>query len=180
MTIKTQRLVLRPWAAHHVAPFNAMHADPEVMADYGGPTSAEVNARKIARYSAAFEAHGFCRWAVEDQGGGFLGYAGVMPSWPDHQIGEHFEIGWRFTRTAWGHGYATEAANAALTHARACGAGEVIAYTATDNIRSQAVMERLKLRRDAARDFYTEPAGWFWVWVADDEWTPNNNTGETP
>lgn len=182
MYLETPRLILSVWDERHIAPFDAMQADPEVMADQGGPTSADANAGKIARYSAAFASHGFCRWAVEDRRGEFLGYAGVMPSsWPGNAIAPHYEIGWRFTRTAWGHGYATEAASAALTHALAHGGmDEVLSYTAPDNLRSQAVMERLKLRRDQSRDFYDEGLDWRgWVWVADAGWTPNNNKGET-
>ena len=73
-------------------------------------------------------------------------------------------------RSAWGHGYATEAARAALHDAfTRCGLTDVLAYTAPDNLRSQAVMARLGLRRDASRDF-SEPVGErMWrglVWVA--------------
>jgi RimJ/RimL family protein N-acetyltransferase len=86
--------------------------------------------------------------------GEFLGYAGIMPSSPEHPIGPHVEIGWRLTRPAWGHGYATEAAEAALKDAfTRVKLIEVVAYTASDNHRSQAVMARLRLQRDPSRDF---------------------------
>ena len=35
--IRTQRLKLCPWRDEHRAAFAEMHADPEVMADQGGP-----------------------------------------------------------------------------------------------------------------------------------------------
>src|SRR6266850_2934402 len=64
------------------------------------------------------------------------------------------EIGWRLIREAWGHGYATEAARAALIDVfRRVKLIEVLAYTDAQNIRSQAVMRRLGLSRDASRDF---------------------------
>jgi RimJ/RimL family protein N-acetyltransferase len=74
-------------------------------------------------------------------------------------------------RHAWGHGYATEAARAALSDAfTRVGLTEVLAYTALDNLRSQAVMDRLQLRRDPSRDFtadYDTVKGWRGlVWVA--------------
>jgi len=66
----------------------------------------------------------------------------------------HDEIGWRLIRKAWGNGYATEAARAALIDVfRRVKLLEVLAYTAPDNLRSQAVMKRLQLKRDASRDF---------------------------
>lgn len=148
-----------------------MHADPEVMHDYGGPISRTDSNAKLDRYAATYHQHGLCRWAIESHAGVFLGYAGVMPSRPGHPLGAHWEIGWRLVRGAWGHGYATEAAQAALDDAFArVGLTEVVAYTAADNLKSQGVMDRLHMRRDQSRDFtadYDTIKGWRGlVWVA--------------
>lgn len=50
------------------------------------------------------------------------------------------------------------------------GIRELLAYTAADNVRSQAVMARLAMRRDPARDFDTLYGDTPWhglVWVAE-------------
>jgi RimJ/RimL family protein N-acetyltransferase len=170
--IRTQRLKLRSWRDGHRATFAEMHADPEVMADQGGPIDQTKSDAKLDRYSAAYVEHGLSRWAVEDVDGAFLGYAGVMPRLiPDHPLGSHFEIGWRFMRRAWGRGYATESARAALEDAfRRVGLKEIVSYTSAANLRSQAVMARLNLRREPSRDFVAEYEGvgvWHGlVWVA--------------
>jgi RimJ/RimL family protein N-acetyltransferase len=100
-----------------------------------------------------------------------------MPSSPDHPLGPHFEIGWRLMRNAWGHGYATEAARAALDDAFGrVRLREVVAYTAADNLRSQAVMDRLRLQRVPSRDFTLDYGRGAWsglVWVA----TPREDHG---
>jgi RimJ/RimL family protein N-acetyltransferase len=171
MLIETTRLRLRVWRTTDRDAFAALNSDAEVMADEGGPIDRASSDAKLDRYAMAFERYGFGRWVVEDHAGAFLGYAGVMPSPSEHPLGEHFEIGWRLIRMAWGYGYATEAARAALDDAVGrAGLAEVLAYTAADNLRSQAVMERLHLRRDPARDFtadYAHQKGWRGlVWVA--------------
>ena len=64
------------------------------------------------------------------------------------------EIAWRLAWPDWGHGYATEAALAAMNY----GFGtmelpEIIAVTMAGNLRSRAVMERIGMTRNPAEDF---------------------------
>jgi ribosomal-protein-alanine N-acetyltransferase len=64
------------------------------------------------------------------------------------------EVAWRFHPAHWGHGYATEAAAAALDFGfGAGGLEEIVAITTTLNLRSQAVMQRIGMVRDPAADF---------------------------
>jgi RimJ/RimL family protein N-acetyltransferase len=171
--IETARIRLRPWRDADLDAFAAMQSDPDVMWDQGGPVGRAQSAAKLARYRDAFDRHGYCRWAMETLEGTFLGYVGVQPSRPDHPLGDHVEIGWRLVRSAWGFGHATEGARAALADFfRRRGATEVLAYTAPDNLRSQAVMARLGLERDASRDFVMDDGGKPWsglMWVARSE-----------
>jgi RimJ/RimL family protein N-acetyltransferase len=83
---------------------------------------------------------------------------------------------WRMKRSAWGHGFATVAARAALRDVFARARLPIVfAYTASDNLRSQSVMNKLGLRRDPARDFTHDnenyPAWHGLVWVATPEVT---------
>ncbi len=168
MTIETPRGRLRPWRDDDLEAFAAMHADREVMWDAVAPLDRDQSGLKLARYRQAFARDGFSRWAMEDKAGGFLGYVGVLSLPPDHRLGSGVEIGWRFRRAAWGRGYATEGARAALADGfRRFGWPQVLSYTAPDNLRSQAVMIRLGLRRDAARDFAADDGWAGLVWVAD-------------
>jgi RimJ/RimL family protein N-acetyltransferase len=150
--------------------FARLNADPEVAADLGGPLTRAASDAKLERYLAAFARHGLSRLAIEDSQQRFVGYAGVMPSRHDHPLGPHAEIGWRLVRSAWGHGYATEAARAALADAFGrLGVREVLAYTAADNVRSQKVMAGLGLQRDERLDFSELNGEQPWhgmVWVA--------------
>jgi RimJ/RimL family protein N-acetyltransferase len=169
--LRTARLTLRPWREADRPAFALLNADPEVTADLGGPLSSTASDAKFDRYRATFDQYGFSRWAIEDSRQGFVGYAGIMPSPPHHPLGPHAELGWRLARAAWGQGYATEAARAALDDAFArIGVTHVLAYTSADNLRSQAVMARLGLRRASRRDFDAVYDGRSWhglVWVAE-------------
>ena len=157
--ILSDRLRLRNWLVSDRDAFAALNADPDVARDLGGPLDRAESDAKLNRYMAIFERDGFCRWLVEDFNGEFLGYAGVMPSRPGHQLGRHFDIGWRLVRAAWGRGYATEAARAALRDAfERVHLKEVLACTSADNVRSQAVIQRLNMRRAASLD-HSEPLG---------------------
>lgn len=168
MQISTPRLILRNWREEDRAAFAVMHGDAEVMHDLGGPFDQAHSDTKFDRYVAAYEQHGFCRWAVLETNGQFVGYTGIMPHGTDHRLGPHADVGWRLVRSAWGHGYAEEAAEAALEDGvRRLAFEEVFAYTTPDNLRSQSVMARLGLIREPHRDFTLPETGWRGlVWTA--------------
>jgi RimJ/RimL family protein N-acetyltransferase len=168
--IRSGRLRLRNWRASDRDAFAILNAAPEIMQDFGGPLDRSESDAKFDRYMAAFNRYGFCRWALEDSDGQFLGYTGVMPSRPGHPLGPHADIGWRLLHSAWGRGYATEAARASLRDVfERVKLKEVLAYTSAGNVRSQAVIKRLNMRRAETLD-YSEPLGkgvWHGlVWMA--------------
>jgi RimJ/RimL family protein N-acetyltransferase len=64
------------------------------------------------------------------------------------------EIGWRFVVEAWGRGYATEAAQAAVGWGfDVLGLDQIASWTTVGNVKSQAVMQRIGMTHDAADDF---------------------------
>ena len=166
--IVTARLTLAQWTKAERAPFVAMCADPEVMHDYPAPEDAPAANARFDRYAAAIARDGFGKWALRRKDdGAFLGLCGVSPVWPTLKPAPGLEIGWRMARAAWGHGYATEAARAALADVFArTDAAEVISFTLPTNTRSLAVMARLGLERDESRDFVYETGNPAVVFVA--------------
>jgi RimJ/RimL family protein N-acetyltransferase len=149
--LRTERLVLRPWRDEDAAPFAAMGADPAVMEHFPNVLSREQSDATMARIRGHFAREGFGFWAVEVPGvTPFAGFCGIarptfMPV---------VEIGWRFARAWWGHGYATEGAIAARDWGFAnLGIDEIVAFVVPGNARSQRVMDRIGMHRDPAADF---------------------------
>ena len=153
--IQTQRLILRPWQEADRAPFAALNADPEVRRYFPSTQTREESDASVDRQIAHFDAHGFCFWAVDRRDTGeFIGFTGLKVLGEDEPLRPGVEIGWRLAREAWGWGYASEAARAALTDGfERLGLSEILAFTATTNAPSEAVMRRIGMQRDAARDF---------------------------
>jgi RimJ/RimL family protein N-acetyltransferase len=153
--LRTDRLVLRRWRDEDRAPFAAMNADPEVMEHFPATLTSDESDALIDRIAAGFEQHGFGFWALEiAETGRFIGFTGLsVPRFQAH-FTPAVEIGWRLTRSGWGHGYASEAARRALGFAfDDLGLDEVVSFTTRGNLRSQAVMERIGMTYDPAGDF---------------------------
>lgn len=156
--IRSARLVLCALRDRHGDAFAAMHADAAVMADHGGPILRSQSDAKLSRYQHAARRFGVSRMAVETPQGGFLGYCVIMVvARLDHPLGLHHEIGWRFRRSAWGQGFATESAAAILRWFGEAGKAPLFAYTSAENLRSRAVMRRLCLQRMPGLDFGRAP-----------------------
>ena len=151
--LTTDRLILRRWRPADVEPFAAMNADPEVMEYFPAPLTREATEEFVRRIEAGFEDRGYGLWAVESAAG-FIGFTGLTVPRFDAPFMPAVEIGWRLARHAWGHGYATEAARAALAFGFAeIGLSEIVSFTVTANVRSRAVMERIGMVRDPSGDF---------------------------
>jgi ribosomal-protein-alanine N-acetyltransferase len=145
--------LLRGWREADTAPFAALNADREVMEHFPAPLTRAESDALIERAQAGLDERGWGLWCLEVDGAcvGFVGLA--VPRFEAH-FTPCVEIGWRLARAAWGHGYATAAARLALAHGfDVVGLSEIVSFTATSNLRSQRVMQRLGMTHDPAEDF---------------------------
>jgi RimJ/RimL family protein N-acetyltransferase len=145
---------MRRWLESDRAPFAALNADPQTMRFFPQTLDREASDALADRIEMFFDQHGYGLWAMEvAQTGEFIGFTGLSPM-PDGVPGAGgLEIGWRLARHAWHHGYATEAARAALGVAfDGIGLNEIWSITAVLNEPSQAVMRRLGLTEVARFD----------------------------
>ena len=109
----------------------------------------------MARARAHWDEHGFGQWVVEHPGAAsFIGVVGLGIVSYEAAFTPAVEVAWRPARPYWGHGYATEAARAALDYGfEELGLDEIVALTVPANRRSRRVMERLGMTRLVEDDF---------------------------
>jgi RimJ/RimL family protein N-acetyltransferase len=152
-TVYTDRLLLRRWREDDRPPFAELNGDPETLVYFPSTLSKAESGAFVDRIEAGFEERGYGLWALEvRETGKFIGFTGLAPMPGDVPGGpDGTEIGWRLARTAWHHGYATEAARAALDVALiGVGLPEIWSYTSVLNAPSQSVMRRIGMT-EAAR-----------------------------
>jgi ribosomal-protein-alanine N-acetyltransferase len=152
----TPRLTLRRWReSSDREPFVAINADPRVMEHFLAPLTRDESEELIARIEQEFEERGFGLWALElRETGDLIGFTGLSVPEFEADFSPAVEVGWRLAASAWGRGYATEAARAALEFGFGpAGLDEVVSLTSAGNERSRAVMERLGMSHDPADDF---------------------------
>jgi ribosomal-protein-alanine N-acetyltransferase len=153
--IETPRLILRGWRAEDVEPFAALNADPEVMRHYERRLTATESRARLDRLNQHLAMHGFGEFAVERREDGvLLGMVGLAILDETSPLFPGVEAGWQLARHAWGKGYATEAARAAMDDGFGrVGLRQIVAFTATTNLPSQGVMARLAMTRREDLDF---------------------------
>ena len=155
-SLRTSRLLLRPWGDEDIAPFAEMSADPAVM-EYLLPLSDRWLSPEawVARKRAHWDEHGFGQWVVEIPGeASFIGVVGLETVAYEAPFTPAVEVAWRLAQPYWGGGYATEAARAALDYGFSeLGLDEIVALTVPANWRSRRVIERLGMTRSPEDDF---------------------------
>lgn len=160
-SIRTQRLIMRRWQDSDREPFAALNGDADTMRYFPSTLDRAQSDALIGRIEALFDEQGYGLWALEvAESAEFIGFTGLNPMPPDVPGGGGMEVGWRLARGAWHHGYATEAARAALEVAfDGEKMAEIFSMTAVLNEPSQAVMRRLGMTEFARFEHPRVPAG---------------------
>lgn len=158
--LDTARLHLRPFTLDDLDAHARLYADPEItrwLSDgpWFGDLARERSERAVRRFVSHWKACGYGVWAVEDRATGrFLGQCGLntLP-------GGEVEILWAIERDAWGQGFASEAAHAALGYAFVVvGLERVIALVRPQNGPSRRIMDKLGMRWEKDVEAFGAPA----------------------
>lgn len=155
VTIATDRLLLRPWRPSDLAAVAAVTADPETMRYFFNRRDRAQSDAWAGRVQAHFDRHGFGIWAVEaPKVAPFIGFVGLSTVPETLACAPAVEAVWTLGRAYWRHGYAAEAARAAIADGFGrVGLAEIVAFTAVVNAPSRGMMESLGMVRDPAEDF---------------------------
>ncbi len=147
----TRRLIVRPWtlAQTDIAWAHRIYSDPMVVKTIGGRLMTDI---------AATEQHVRMRLDRQRKWGGRYGAFAIQRRSDAEVVGsvlikplkghgdvwtDDIEIGWHLARVAWGHGYATEAAQGLVRHAKTLGIAQVHIVVEPGNQRSLNVAGRL-------------------------------------
>jgi ribosomal-protein-alanine N-acetyltransferase len=144
--LETPRLRLREFVPEDADALALVISDAETMRYYPSPMDRAGVEEWIARNRRRYAQNGHGLWAMELKSTGeFLGDCGVTVQLVDAV--EELEIGYHLRRDRWGHGYATEAAQACRDWA--------FSYRNMDHVISLIRPENMPSRRVAERNGMT-------------------------
>lgn len=148
-TLKTARLLLRPFTEADTDAMFALHSNPDVLRYWDAPPwKTRAQAEQFIARCKQFEQEGTgARLAIERSAdGAFLGWCGLANWDPAYRSAR---MGYCLNEAAWGQGFATEAARAMLQWAfDTLDLNRVQAEADTRNIASGRVLEKLKFIRE--------------------------------
>ena len=155
MRLETDRLIIREWEDRDRDPYARFVSDPEVRRYYLETLNRQQADAVLDRFIEFYRRDGFGNLPVERKSdGAMIGYVGIIPVNMTIRGNPPVEIGWLLGKQYWGQGYAPEAARAWIAQAfNTLGMTEIVAWTATSNLPSQRVMQKLGMTRDPQDDF---------------------------
>ncbi len=140
--IETERLILREFQLTDAEFLYELNADPEVIQFTGDPAFASVQeAADLIKNYDQYKLYGYGRWSViTKEGNQFIGWCGLK----NHPKEGFIDLGYRLFKSAWGNGYATEAAKACLEYGHyELGMKEIVARVLPENKASIRVIEKI-------------------------------------
>ncbi|MBS1531966.1 MAG: GNAT family N-acetyltransferase [Bacteroidetes bacterium] len=147
--LETPRLILRDWQPGDHEPYVVMNADPEVMEFFPSTMTREQTMAQISRITGFIAGNGYGFFAVERKDNRqFIGFTGLSYVTFKSDFTPCTEIGWRLSKTNWGQGFATEAAEASLRYGFGhLGLKEIFSFTSVHNQRSENVMKKIGMQK---------------------------------
>jgi len=154
-TLRSERLLLRPWRDSDREPFAAMNADARTMEHFPALWTRQESDEFVDNAQATLEREGFGPWAVEVAGvAPFIGFVSLERVRDDLPFAPAIEVMWRFSADYWGRGYASEAAVTAMKYGfEQCGFEEIVGFASAPNIASRRMNRRLQMLPDPTGDF---------------------------
>ncbi len=144
--IETERLILRRFESGEGQLIYTLNEDPEVTRYTGDPVRDLAHANEVLDQvilpQYALYNHG--RWAVHTKPGmEFIGWCGLKYR-PER---DEVDLGYRFIKSAWGKGYASEAAMASINYGfEKLGLRRIVGRAMPGNIASIKVLEKCGMR----------------------------------
>lgn len=145
--VRTARLELRRMRLEDLDALAAVFAVREVWEfPYGRGFTRSETAEFLDTQVQAWSANGFGLWTALEEGR-VLGFVGLSVPLFLPEVLPAVEVGWRLHPSAWGKGYASEAAHAALREGfETLGLAEICSLPQSSNPASYRVCERLGMR----------------------------------
>jgi RimJ/RimL family protein N-acetyltransferase len=130
-----------------------LYGDPRVMATLGGRTWGDAEAEEAVQAGVRhWTLNGYGTWVFFREDGGFVGRGGMHRFELRH--GAELGLIYHVVPDAWGRGFATEMAEAALQVAfDVLSVPSVASWTLPSNLPSRRVMERCGMKHEGDDDF---------------------------
>ena len=162
--IETDRLLLRTFTLEDAALVYQLNLDPEVIRYTGDPIKDIEQAKQVLEQTIlpqyALYDHG--RWAVHVKPGlQFIGWCGLKARPERNEI----DLGYRFVRSAWGNGYATEAAWACIKYGfEKLHLPRIVGRAMPQNTASLRVLEKCEMQYVGDEIVDEHPARTYEIW----------------
>lgn len=144
--IETERLILRRFESGEGQLIYTLNEDPEVTRYTGDPVRDLAHANEVLDQVILpqYTLYNHGRWAVHTKPGmEFIGWCGLKYR-PER---DEVDLGYRFIKTAWGKGFASEAAMASINYGfEKLGLRRIVGRAMPGNIASLKVLEKCGMR----------------------------------